>query len=115
MPEGDEGRQPPFELHLAAWATSAAEELHREFSDNVSLTVGALPYAPDRQAQHSRAPGQAAELLDQRAVTAELDGPAVIKSGRTMRHGLLLRNFTQLALNIPTTAPVPATVPNPAT
>ena len=115
MPEVDEGRQPPFELHLAAWATSAAEELHREFSDNVSLTVGALPYAPDRQAQHSRAPGQAAELLDQRAVTAELDGPAVIKSGRTMRHGLLLRNLTERELNIATNGQVTATVADPET
>jgi len=30
MPEVDEGRQPPFTIHLAAWAAATAEELHRQ-------------------------------------------------------------------------------------
>jgi hypothetical protein len=31
MPEVDEGRVPPFAITLAPWATSTAEELHRQF------------------------------------------------------------------------------------
>ena len=29
MPEVDEGRVPPFEIHLVPWATATAGELHR--------------------------------------------------------------------------------------
>jgi len=29
MPEVDEDRHPPFTIHLAAWATATAEELHQ--------------------------------------------------------------------------------------
>jgi hypothetical protein len=41
-------RTPPIKLHLTAWATDAAEELHRRFGDDVELTVGWLPYPPGR-------------------------------------------------------------------
>ena len=112
-PEIDEGRQPPFELHMAAWATAAAAELHREFGDNVRLIVGALTYPPGRQAEGSPTPGPPAELLNQREVIAELDGPAVVKSGRTLRHGLLLRNLTGQELHIATNGQVTATVVDP--
>jgi hypothetical protein len=56
MPEVDEGRVPPFGIHLAPWAATTAEELHRQFGDDVELTVGALPYPPGRQLHlgHSR-------------------------------------------------------------
>ncbi|HUC21292.1 MAG TPA: hypothetical protein VMA73_01165, partial [Streptosporangiaceae bacterium] len=46
MPEVDENRQPPYAIHLAPWAVATAQELHRQFGDNVQLTVGALPYPP---------------------------------------------------------------------
>jgi len=46
MPEVDESRQPPFEIGLEPWAAATAEELHRQFGDDVELTVGALPYPP---------------------------------------------------------------------
>ena len=49
MPEVDEGRVPPFALTLAPWATSTAEDLHRQFGDDIELTVGALAYPPGRQ------------------------------------------------------------------
>jgi len=49
MPEVDEGRYPPFSILLAAWATAVAEDLHRQFGDDVDLTVGALPSPPGRQ------------------------------------------------------------------
>ena len=37
MPEVDEGRVPPFAITLAPWATTTAEELHRQFGDDVEL------------------------------------------------------------------------------
>jgi hypothetical protein len=94
MPEVDEGRQPPFAIHLAAWADDAAEELRRQFGDDVELTVGALPYPPGVRPEPTPAVGEPPELLNPREIAAELDGPAVIKSGHELRHGLLLRNFT---------------------
>jgi hypothetical protein len=94
MPEVDEGRQPPFAIRLAAWADDAAEELRRQFGDDVDLTVGALPYPPGARPEPTPAVGEPAELLNPREIAAELDGPAVIKSGHELRHGLLLRNFT---------------------
>jgi hypothetical protein len=94
MPEVDEGRQPPFAIHLAAWADDAAEELHRQFGDDVELTVGALPYPPGARPEPTPAAGEPLELLNPREIAAELDGLAVIKSGHELRHGLLLRNFT---------------------
>jgi len=48
-PQGARRRQPPFRIELAPWAATTAEELHRQFGDNVDLTVGALPYPPGRQ------------------------------------------------------------------
>ena len=115
MPEVDEGRHPPFTIHLAAWATATAEELHRQFGDDVDLTVGALRYPPSRQPRRSPAPGQPAELLDPQQIAAELDGPAVVRSGETLRHGLLLRNLTGQELQVETNGQVTATVVDPET
>jgi hypothetical protein len=64
MSEVDEGRQPPFRITLAPWATAAAEDLHRRFGDNVDLTVGALPYPPGRRRERLPAADQPAEVLD---------------------------------------------------
>jgi len=115
MPEVDEGRHPPFQLRLAAWATATAEELHRQFGDSVDLTVGALPYPPGRQPQRVPAADQPAELLDPDEIVAELDGPAVVRSGTTLRHGLLLRNLTGQNLKVETNGQVTATVVDTAT
>jgi hypothetical protein len=115
MPEVDKGRQPPFTIHLEAWATATAEELHQQFGGNVDLTVGALLYPPGRQPRRSPAPGQPAALLDPHQVAAELDGPAVVRSGHTLRHGLLLRNLTAWELPIATNGQVTATVVDPET
>jgi hypothetical protein len=115
MPGVDEGRQPPFAIHLAAWAVDAAEELHRQFGDQVELTVGALPYPPGARPEPPPAAGELPELLNPREITAELDGPAVIKSGHELRHGLLLHNFTDSELLISGNGTVFAVVVDPQT
>ena len=115
MPDVDEGRQPPFAVELAPWATTAAEELYRRFGDDVDLTVGALPYPPGRQLRRPPATGQPAELLDPQQIVAGLDGPAVVRSGQTLRHSLQLRNLTGRELQIATTGQVTADVVDPRT
>ena len=115
MPEVDEGRQPPFTIRLAPWATATAEELHHQFGDDIELTVGALPYPPGRQPPRPPNPGPPADLLDPHEIAADLDGPAVVRSGRTLRHGLLLRNRTARDLQIATNGQVTAAVVDPHT
>jgi len=115
MPEVDEGRVPPFEIQLAPWATTTAEELHRQFGDDVDLRVGALPYPSGRQPRPQPATGPPPDLLDPRAITVELDGPAVVRSGHTLRHGLLLRNLTGAELQVATNGHVTAAVVDPKT
>ena len=116
-PESDGDRTPPFEIQLAPWAADTAGELHRQFGDDVELTVGALPYPPGRQGRPWRhAPGsQVPDLLDPREVTAELDGPAVVSSGHTLHHRLIVHNLTGGELQIATNGHVTATVVDPRT
>lgn len=114
-PEGDAGRRPPFRVGLAPWARGIAEELHREFGDNVDLTVGALPYPPDRPSRRPPPTNESPDLLDPEEITAELDGPAVVSSGYTLDHGLLLRNLTDLAIPIAINGQVTAVVVDPQT
>jgi hypothetical protein len=115
MPEVDEGRQPPFVIRLAPWAAATAAELHRQFGDDVELTVGALPYPPGRQPPRPPAAGPAPDLLDPHEIAAELDGPAVVGSGHNLLHGLLLRNLTGRELQIATNGQVTAAVVDPHT
>jgi hypothetical protein len=115
MPEVDEGRQPPFMIGLAPWATAIAEELHQQFGDDIELTVGALPHPPGRQPPRPLVTGPPADLLDPHEIVAELDGPAVVRSGQTLRHGLLLRNLTARDLQIATNGQVTAVVVDPHT
>ena len=82
--KGDADRTPPFTIWLAPWAADAAAELHRQFGDDVELTVGALPYPPGREDRRRHAPGEVPDLLDPREVTVALDGPAVVSSGQTL-------------------------------
>jgi hypothetical protein len=114
-PEADEGGQPPFTIRLAPWAAATAEELHQQFGDDIELTVGALPYPPGRQPPRPAAPGPLPDLLDPDEIAAELDGPAVVGSGHTLQHGLLLRNLTGRELQIATNGQVTARVVDPHT
>jgi hypothetical protein len=111
----DEGRQPPFTIRLAPWATTVAEELHQQFGDDLKLTVGSLPYPPGREPARRRAARPPAELLDPNQTRAELAGPAMVSSGHTLRHGLLLTNLTDSELQIATNGHVTATVVDPHT
>src|SRR5215471_5925629 len=115
MPEVDEGRQPPFTIHLAPWAAATAEKLHQQFGSSIDLTVGALPYPPGCQAPHPPAPGQLPDLLNPHEAAADLDGPAVVSSGHTLQHGLLLRNLTGHELRIATNGQITADVVDPHT
>jgi hypothetical protein len=106
---------PPFRIGLAPWAAATAGELHRQFGDNIDLRVGALPYPPDPQPRPRSATAPPPDLLDPRDVTAELDGPAVVRSGRTLRHSLLVRNLSGRELQIATNGSVAAVVVDPRT
>jgi hypothetical protein len=114
-PEVDEGRQPPFTIRLAPWAAATAEELHQQFGDDIELTVGALRYPPGRQPPRPPATGPLPDLLDPHEIEAELPAPAVVRSGHTLRHGLLLRNRTGRELQIATNGQVTAVVVDPHT
>jgi hypothetical protein len=110
MPGVDEGRVPPFKIRLAPWAATTAEELHRRFGDDVELTVGALRYPPDLEQRPRLATAPPPGLLDSREITAELDGPAVVRSGHTLRHALLVGNHSGRELQIATNGGVTAVV-----
>jgi len=112
MPEVDEGRVPPFRIDLAPWAVTTAEELHRQFGDDVELRVGALPYPPGPEPHPRPVTTPLPDLLDSREITVELDGPAVARSGHTLRHSLLVRNLSGRELQI---GPVTAAVVDPQT
>src|SRR5215469_9969548 len=111
--ELDPGRMPPvppFGIGLAPWAATVAEELHRRFGDDVELTVGALPYPPGARPRRESAATPPPDLLDSREITVELDGPAVVRSGHTLRHSLLLHNLSGRELQIATNGQVTAAV-----
>jgi hypothetical protein len=111
--EVDEGREPPFAIALQPWAAAAAEDLHRQFGDNVDLMVGALPYPPGAPLPRPPAVGPVPDLLDPVEVAAELDGPAIVRSGQTLSHGLLLHNFTDRQLQIATNGSLTAVIVDP--
>jgi hypothetical protein len=113
-PRGDNGGTPPYEIQLAPWAEAEAGELSRQFGDAVNLTVGALPYPPGRPPSRlSAGPGHVADLLDPREAETELDGPALVRSGHTLRHGLLVRSRSGAELAIATNGHVTAEVVDP--
>ena len=113
-PSYDEHR-PPFQIHLEAWAVSTACDLLDQFGDDVDLTVGALPFPPNRLSEPRPEIGQRADQLDPQLATAELDGPAVVRSGRTLQHGLLLHNLSLDELHLATNGQVTVDVVNPET
>jgi hypothetical protein len=106
----------PYCIELAAWASAAAEDLHRRFGDEVHLTVGALPYPPGRPPRWPKGPArEPAPLLAPDEAEVELDGPAVVRSGYELRHGLLVRDRSGSGLAIATSGQVTGAVIDPAT
>ena len=112
---GSDGGPPPYPIRLAPWAEAVAAELHGRFGDQVDLTVGALPYPPGGTPRRPRPSGEPAARLDPAEAGAELDGPAVVRSGHTLRHGLLVRNYAGAVLAIATNGAVTASVVDPRT
>jgi hypothetical protein len=114
-----EAGQPPYQIGLAAWAEEAAGELWRRFGDQVDLQVGALPYPLGRQpARDVPPPSGSPERpppLDPAVAEAELDGPAVVRSGHTVQHGLLIHDRSGAGLAIATNGRITASVVDPAT
>jgi len=114
-------RTPPIRIRLTPWAAAAAEELHRQFGDDVELTVGFLPYPPGRpgrprqQRAPAHAPAEPPALLDGREVMVALDGPATVSSGHTLHHRLTVHNLTGSELQIATNGGVTAVVVDPQT
>ena len=112
---GSDSGPPPYPIRLAPWAEAVAAELHGRFGDQVDLTVGALPYPPGGAPRRPRTSGEPTALLDPAEAGAELDGPAVVRSGHTLRHGLLISNRTGAELAIATNGQVAALVVDPGT
>jgi hypothetical protein len=83
-------------IQLAPWALAVAEQLHRQFGDSVILQVGVLRYPPSRQPGFPPDTGRFPERLIPDELVVELDGPAVLRSGHTLRHDLLVCNPTGL-------------------
>jgi hypothetical protein len=112
-PASERGQPPPFLIRLAPSGLAVAKDLHLRFGDDVLLTVGYLPYPPDRQpdpvleALTRQLPG---EPLDPRETDVRLDGPATVRSGQTLHHGLLVSNLTDLELTVATNGQVTAAV-----
>jgi hypothetical protein len=114
-PRVDEGRNPPFSIRLAPWATDVAEQLHRTFGGDVELVVGLLDYPePQPPRQHAKAPDDIAEM-DPTAITVELDAPVLVASGHHTRGALRIHNKGTEPIVIATNGQVTAQVVDPRT
>jgi hypothetical protein len=116
---GGEAGEPPYQIGMAPWAEDAAGELWRRFGDRVDLRVGALLYPLGRRPAGDVPPPsgrpERPALLDPAEAGAELDGPAVVRSGHTVHHGLLVRDRSGAGLAIATNGGLTASVVDPAT
>jgi hypothetical protein len=85
----------------------------------VDLRVGALSYPPGRRpagdVPPSSGPPERPPLLGPAEAEAELDGPAVVRSGHTVHHGLLVRDRSGAGLGIATNGSITASVVDPTT
>jgi hypothetical protein len=107
------GGELPYALSLAAWGREAAGALHERFGDDVELTVGFLPYPPGRPSRReppSMTRLEATAALDPGLASVELDGPASVRSGYSLTHGLLVRNRSGAGLAIATNGAITAFV-----
>jgi hypothetical protein len=120
MPSVDEGRTPPFQISLAAWAVDVAAELDSRFGDDVVLTVGTLCFPsgtlrnPDGSIQQPPSPSVAAPLTSDEAEVS-LAGDVEVRSGRHLTAELRVRNRSQAELELRTNGKVTAQVVDPST
>src|ERR1700728_2181293 len=111
----DEGSPPPYWVWLAAWAEPIAEKLHEQFGDNVVLKVGNIRYPPSEDSREHRGARPTPEMLNPDEIAVELDGPAVVRPGHTLRHGLLVHNLSDHELKVLTSGDVFGAVVDPRT
>lgn len=113
-PREDEGRQPPFWIHLAAWATGLAAELHDRFGEAVTLEVGAMRY-PDPQPRTSHEDfNLTPEILPSEAAVT-LATPVQVNSGRYLRTSLIFRGYGTESLSMATNGELRAAILDPDT
>jgi hypothetical protein len=112
-PRIDRDRRPPFRIGLAAWAGSAAGELHDRFGTDVELTVGAQSYPSGTDQQSAWRENDTAPVVDPGQIGIELGGPLSVQAGHTARQDLLLTNRTESALAISTNGQLTAVVVDP--
>ena len=114
-PRVDESRNPPFRIRLAPWATDAAEELHRQFGDDVASSLSASFITRTRASGGSASiPNDIAEM-DPAVMTVELDAPIVVASGHHTRGALRIHNKGTDPIVITTNGQVTAQVVDPRT
>lgn len=93
--------KPPYLVHLQPWAVDVAEELHKRFGDAVKLHVGAMTY-PDRNVVPSSVAPPLSTLLNPKMMTAALEGPREVATGRTLVTALRIHNHTDTEVAIRT-------------
>src|SRR5260370_40696073 len=86
-PGSDEGRQPPFAIHLAPWAASTAADLFDQFGGDVHLTGGPRPFPPGAAHQPPPALRRLPCPLGPAQAAHDLAGRAGVRSERTRTHG----------------------------
>jgi hypothetical protein len=79
-------------VSLSPWAVAHAESLHRQFRGEIELTVGALGYPVPTARENDWRPSSDAAPPELTELDMRLDGEAVVRSGETLKHGVLLEN-----------------------
>ena len=91
---------PPWRVSLNAYAVSDAIALHGQYGSLLSLRVGFLAYPPDGVVPVPRLERERTMPADPQLISAELDRPAVVASGRTARHELLVTNRSDTTVTV---------------
>jgi hypothetical protein len=110
----DKGRQPPFHIGLAAWATEIAGELDRAFGDDLDLKVGYLRYPsqsfdPDTEEVLKSLPKL--ELLA--SLDVSFDEPVVVRSGYSVNSSVRIHNHRDHQIVLRTNGVLTATILDP--
>lgn len=99
----------PARIRLAAWAADEAEQLHRRFGTNVTLTVGAMAYPDPQDTPVHEAPAGPASPDE---LTVALATPLTIRSGHHESTRLLVTNHTDNVINVQGAPPAVITDPD---